>query len=848
MQVNNNQKQANLPPAELNESRGLRRWIRVLGLTSMLGRHLAISALFMVAIVTVAWTAQRYVTGASQSNTSNLAERLDVNRQILQLSNALWEIETGFQGYMLVGDHTARDNVLAQLNSIYNATERASRLDWIAQNPSANRTAQHLLDGIDRLRAELAEAMEIRADPLKVFPAMPLMVRTLNPLHQEFLGAAAFALDEAAQLEPDPTQLKIHQLFEDLRYAWTQRINAFRMLMSSRLGLYNVSIETGMTAAINDVDVFDKVLQHKLEELAALDKRGQLTFLQSDALSSLFRIKSQWNDGYVPIRDIYTNNDSWRRDVPIIRDTISPLFSDIWKTLRTMESELEEYSADDVERALSVAGNTSDTLWLIALIGLLVTAAGAGLFEFQMRRPLARVAMALKHEADGQSSSPLPRPSANEMKQLVSAFEQMQRQVKTRQERLEAIMRFAAEAIVTVDQDGLVEGFNPAAEKLFGYVAADIIGEPISKIVPALRSELSSRGDQGFADFATTHLLGRLYQERGEGVKGEHIPISLRVSEMHIEDQRLFLAIIEDDRERHAMMEQLRAREQRLQSILDNTAEAIVTFGHSGQIESWNKAAESLFGWREDEIRGTAICRIVAMRPDATGEEPFDPNNLIEQIVGRETETIGHRKMGDSFPLSMKLSRLEIDGQPKFTALIANISERKAMVENLRNMAERDGLTNLFNRTYFQSEFARAVHSVKNKTIATCALLYIDLDNFKSVNDSMGHRAGDELLKLVAQQLVRQVRSNEFLARIGGDEFAVLIPSANDLAVRTLHNRIRTAVSGASDDYLRGSKINCSIGMAFYPADASSENELMAKADAAMYETKPARHKIHAAS
>jgi diguanylate cyclase (GGDEF)-like protein/PAS domain S-box-containing protein len=843
MQPDNQQEQA---PATARGAPSGTRWMRMFGLNSLVGRHLAISALFVVIIIAVAWTAQSHVTGATRANTDNLAARVEVNRQLLQLSNALWEIETGFQSYMLVGEENTRATVTLEAEALNAATRHFSGLEWVASNPTVSKISRHLADQVDKLRHELAAVMEVRADPFKVFPAVPIMVLSLNPTHQEFLGATTIGLDEADQNKDDPSQRRIHQLFEDVRYTWSQRINAFRMLVTSRLGLYSISIESGMTAAIDDVEAFDAIVKKKLDQLAALDQNGQLTFLQSDALRDLFRLRLAWNEQYKQAKEIYVSR-TWRRDVPAIRDTIGPLFSDVWRTLRDVEAELEYYAAGDVELALDVAGQTSNTLWMIALIGLLVTGAGAALFEFQMRRPLARVAAALKDESDGQSHAPLPRTNTAETSQLVSAFEQMQSQVRTRQARLEAVMRFAAEAIVTIDTTGRIEGFNPAAEKLFGHAGPEVVGRPIGQIIPAIDGVLRPRGAPGFAEFASEHLLGRLYQERGKSKDGEYIPISLRVSEMHVDDQRLFLAIIEDDRERHAMLEQLRAREQRLQSILDNTAEAIVTFDRDGLVESWNKAAEQLFGWTESEIRGAAICRIVALGPEADGARQFDPHTAIDKMVGRETETTGHRKTGESFPLALKLSRLEIDGQPKFTALIANISERKAMVENLRQLAERDGLTNLFNRTYFQTEFTRAVNDVKQGAIPTCALLYIDLDNFKFVNDTLGHAAGDRVIVEVATLLSRRVRKNDLVARLGGDEFVVLIYDTDAEHIIHIAESFRRHLAEYTLKH-EGQIVDlgCSVGVAVIDATIASENDAMAQADFACHLAKrQGRNRVH---
>ncbi len=823
------------------------RWMRALGFSSLAGRYLAISTLFIIIIIAVAWTAQSHVAGAARSNTENLAERVEVNRQLLQLSDALWEIETGFQSYMLVGDGAVRDAVSLGTKALSDAAEHFTNLAWVSANGTVLDASHTLLNHILKLRDALEKTMDMRADPLKVFPAMPILVRNLNPLHQEFQGATTIGLQEATDNIHGPLQIEIHQLFEDVRYTWAQRVNAFRMLITSRLGLYNVSMQSGMTAAINDIEVFDSIVTKKLNQLSELDHQGQLSFLQSEALRDMVRLRLQWNAKYEQVRDLYVVDDAWRRDVPAVRDTISPAFADVWSTLRGIEAELQHYATGDIDRALDVAGNMSGALWILGVIGLLVTAAGAGLFELQMRRPLARVANALKSEAEGKLHTPLPKTNTVETQQLVSAFENMQMQIRARQARLEAVMRFAAEAIVTADARGNIETFNPAAEHLFGYTSTEVRGTSIGRLIPAVANVQSVDGATDFSAFAAEHLINRLYQEHGRRKNGESVPISLRVSEMHLDGQRLYLAIIEDDRERHAMLEELRAREQRLKSILDNTAEAIVMFDHVGMIETWNKAAEQLFGWPDDEIRGTSVTRIIAI---ASTDETGGPQGLeagLHNLLGREAETNGFRRTGEKFPVSLKLSQLHIDGHLKYTALMANISERKAMVENLRTLAERDGLTNLFNRTYFYAELEQTVKDVQLNNHPPCALLYIDLDNFKYVNDTLGHAAGDKVIVEVASLLSRRVRKKDLVARLGGDEFVVIIYDTDAEHVTHIAESFRRHLTEYSLKYDgQVVDVGCSIGVAVIHATVTSSNDAMAQADLACHLAKrQGRNRVH---
>lgn len=419
--------------------------MRALGLNSLVGRNLAISAVFVVIIIAVAWTAQHRVSSAAHANTDNLAARVDVNRLILKLSNALWEIETDYQNYMLVGEKAVSAAVGIEATGLFDSAKYFANDPWVAANPAVLSNAHRLVDKVGQLREQLGQIMVVRADPQQVFPAMSIMVNELGPLNQDFTGAAGIGLQEAVENMSDRAQPQVRQLFEDVRYIWAQRINGFRMLVTSRLGLYNTTVQAGLMSAIDDVEIYDAGVAGKLDQLSALERAGKLTFLQADAVASMRRIRNLWNKRYAQARDIYTSSDAWRRDVPVMRDTISPLFSDVRATLHAIEIEMETYAVGDVNRALDVAENTSSALWILGFIGLLVTIASAALFEFQLRRPLARIARALKEQAEGNSRAPLPVTHTLETGQLVAAFENMRTKVDARTQELAQATQHALE-------------------------------------------------------------------------------------------------------------------------------------------------------------------------------------------------------------------------------------------------------------------------------------------------------------------------------------------------------------------------------------------------------------------
>jgi diguanylate cyclase (GGDEF)-like protein len=167
-----------------------------------------------------------------------------------------------------------------------------------------------------------------------------------------------------------------------------------------------------------------------------------------------------------------------------------------------------------------------------------------------------------------------------------------------------------------------------------------------------------------------------------------------------------------------------------------------------------------------------------------------------------------------------------------------DITDRKTREHRLRQWASRDGLTGLWNRDRLLEEIDRFLHERRRRDDGGGSLLFVDLDGFKAVNDSQGHAAGDELLRAVAQAIEGRVRYSDTVARIGGDEFAVLLPGATAAQAARVAEKIGAAVAAVWPPGLRG---GASVGIAPVEAGDRSAAEVLAAADLEMYATKRAR-------
>lgn len=284
----------------------------------------------------------------------------------------------------------------------------------------------------------------------------------------------------------------------------------------------------------------------------------------------------------------------------------------------------------------------------------------------------------------------------------------------------------------------------------------------------------------------------------------------------------------------------------RAKAVLDTAAEGIVTIDRHGNVESFNRAAERMFGYAAGEVVGQNV-RMLMPEPHRSAHDGYIGRYLRTgeaRAIGQIRELTARRKDGSEFPVELNLTEIRVGGERLFTGILRDISERKQAQAKIEALAHYDSLTGLPNRALFYERLGQAV-GLAERNRHSLALLFLDLDRFKAVNDTLGHDAGDDLLKEVAARLRSQVRGSDTAARIGGDEFLVLLSTA---ASREGAAVVARKIVGAlcAPFHLGAQKhkalIGASIGIAIYPDDAREPDALVKAADAAMYEAKQTRN------
>jgi len=387
-------------------------------------------------------------------------------------------------------------------------------------------------------------------------------------------------------------------------------------------------------------------------------------------------------------------------------------------------------------------------------------------------------------------------------------------------------------AIFMLDPLGRVVSWNAGAERIKGYSAEQIIGRNFSCF---FSPESISRGRPEEV-LRMTAASGR-HEENGMLVRKDGSQFLARVTLTALRDAdgslRGFSEISRD-------LSESEASEAKYRGLLEAAPDAMVVVNPSGKIVLVNVQAEKRFGYSRDELIGQQVKNII---PKGFAERLIadalrSAEDAMEQQIGTGIELTGRRKDGSEFPIEIMLSPLEGAEGILVTAAIRDITTRKKAEALIIHSSEHDFLTGLPNRTLLNDRVNQAI-LLALRHRRRVALLFLDLDGFKHINDSLGHPTGDKLLQSVGKRLVDCVRGSDTVSRQGGDEFVVLLSEEEGLEDASVTaRRMLRAVAEAHFIDQHDLHVTCSVGISVYPDDGLNAETLIKNADTAMYQAK----------
>ena len=275
----------------------------------------------------------------------------------------------------------------------------------------------------------------------------------------------------------------------------------------------------------------------------------------------------------------------------------------------------------------------------------------------------------------------------------------------------------------------------------------------------------------------------------------------------------------------------MRRRDALLMSIVQSSNDCIMCVDETGVIKMANPAASRLFGCAGDDLLDERIARFITL---LAGE---GASARLSALQGSIHECDARTANGDVFPVEISLSRVRLNTERLYTAIVRDIRERRAQHRNLQHQATHDSLTSLPNRSALLAHLERAL--APDRSQPSIALLMLDLCRFKEVNDTLGHNVGDRVLSEVANRFSQVLGERGFIARIGGDEFTVVMDKPHTIdTIATVSQALVDSLRAPIDVAGISIEVGVSIGIARFPQDASEAGTLLRHADVAMYVAK----------
>ncbi len=276
-----------------------------------------------------------------------------------------------------------------------------------------------------------------------------------------------------------------------------------------------------------------------------------------------------------------------------------------------------------------------------------------------------------------------------------------------------------------------------------------------------------------------------------------------------------------------------------IEAILNAISDVLITMDVKGNILTCNHAVENMFGYTPDGIIGKNLLYLLNIIHIASESDIENfVTNLKEKDQLKKHSGSGHKKCGTEFPVELNIREVNVSGERQFTIVISDVTERQEAEILIRKMALHDSLTGLANRNLLQQRLDEAMR-MASRMEKKISVMFLDLDGFKPVNDMYGHATGDKLLRIVANRLEKSARETDTVARIGGDEFAIISTNINkEQDVTKAAQRVLDSVRSPIVIEGNSHQIGTSIGISFYPLDSTDPDELFRMADVALYQAK----------
>jgi len=409
--------------------------------------------------------------------------------------------------------------------------------------------------------------------------------------------------------------------------------------------------------------------------------------------------------------------------------------------------------------------------------------------------------------------------------------------------RLRQFADAAPSGILVVDDSGNIELVNSEAERMFGYRRDELAGQPIEILFPERLRRSHPGYIKSFFPAPEARQMGIGEDLTGVRKDGSEFPLEIGLNPIENNSGVRVLANIVDITERKSMQDSLFEEKERLEVTLHSIGDGVITTDVSGKVDYMNAVAERLTGWSRKEALGIAIEVIFDIVDERTSDLRINPvteclskgsiyeTGHVVDLISRDGKQYGIRET--AAPI------LKADGTVLGAVLVfKDVTEARKLERQTQYQALHDDLTGLPNRRVLEQRLQEAINSARDHGNQH-ALCYLDLDNFKLVNDTAGHAVGDKLLQHLAQVLHTPLSSNDCLARLGGDEFGVILENREFETAYAIAERLVTSVNQFNFVWEDNAyDVGVSIGIVPITGGDASVAQLLTQADVACYAAK----------
>lgn len=446
-----------------------------------------------------------------------------------------------------------------------------------------------------------------------------------------------------------------------------------------------------------------------------------------------------------------------------------------------------------------------------------------------------------KQEQSMDLSMRMPVEPFTEVGQIASRHNQLMDVLEKAVAQTNAIVRDIRDGIVTFTHKGVLTSFNPGAESIFQYPATEVVGKSLDILFTDLPQQQN----------VLHHLhLGEKSEFVGRRQNNERFYMEVTVTESSVSSEPQLMAQVRDITDRRLVEEQLHQEKERAQITLESIADGVISTDAEGKIAYLNEVAEKLTGWSRQQAVGLSLTRVFTVINDNDSKT----SSSMKQILGENTHShkadgqILVNRIGQEYHIQHTAAPIRNGMGENVGAVLVfhDVTRAKEMEKQLSYQASHDPLTGLLNRRQFEALLNELVLLAKHSA-ETHVLCYLDLDQFKLVNDTCGHSAGDELLRVLARRFKELLRKGDTVARLGGDEFGIILHGCSLPKGEEIANSLRQLVQDFRFVW-QGKQfaVGASIGLVSITEETESLSQLLSVADAACYAAKDlGRNRVH---